>query len=540
MSLSAKLSKNLSLLATILLLIFSLSFSTPKISHAGNFITDSIAAASETALQGWLRSFVQQLPVEMLSWCVGDTAVAQFGLAYENIATKNYYALSQPQQFNIGGILGFTTNTVAVLYNPPASGVQYLAQLKNNFLGGKPVYAQNGIGFKGLQPILPIWQSFRNFVYVLFSLLFIIVGIMIILRVKISSQAVISLQTALPNIITTLLLVTFSYAIAGLLIDLIYVIQGAVILIIDPSFLGPVKNFFGSIPFLQNWLPGIATMTNPNILSTFSMLTLPAVAASLAVGVMAAVITFPISLLLAIPTFGASLLSAPVAGGLVAIIAFLVFTIIVIFNIIKFLLGLFKVYVTLIFSIILAPLQIAMGAFPNSKLNFSSWIMDFVANLAVFPISFLFLFLVNTIIWKIMGAGASSTATDIINMLKGQGNGLGMWVPGMIGGNLPGSGIVTGNITVGAIGLSAIMLLPKLPEMIPQFIFNIKPSPWGTAIGEGFAATDPRKTQAYKLAKTSAGMEIENPQTAIGTWINTKLTHINPDAPKTVNKIISS
>ena len=40
-------------------------------------------------------------------------------------------------------------------------------------------------------------------------------------------------------------------------------------------------------------------------------------------------------------------------------------------------------------------------------------------------------------------------------------------------------------IAVGAIGLSTLMLLSKLPDMIPQYVFMLKPSPWGQAIGEG-------------------------------------------------------
>lgn len=138
-----------------------------------------------------------------------------------------------------GGLLGSATNTIASLYNPPASGIEYLAQMKDNFLG-KPAYAQNGgIGFQGLQPILPIWKAFRNMVYILSSIVFIIIGVMIMLRVKISPQAVINLQNAIPQLITALILVTFSYAIAGLIIDFMYVIQSLVLALI---FSGVGKN----------------------------------------------------------------------------------------------------------------------------------------------------------------------------------------------------------------------------------------------------------------------------------------------------------
>ena len=48
-------------------------------------------------------------------------------------------------------------------------------------------------------------------------------GFMIMFRVKINPQTVVSLQTMIPKLVITLLLVTFSYAIAGLVIDMIYV-----------------------------------------------------------------------------------------------------------------------------------------------------------------------------------------------------------------------------------------------------------------------------------------------------------------------------
>jgi hypothetical protein len=132
---------------------------------------------------------------------------------------------SGPATWVPGGALGFTNSLIASLYAaPPASGVMYLADLWHNKFLGKPAYAQ-GVGFKGLQPILPLWRGFRNVVYLLSSLIFIIIGIMIILRVKISPQAIVTIQSAIPQIITTLILVTFSYAIAGLAIDLMYLFQ---------------------------------------------------------------------------------------------------------------------------------------------------------------------------------------------------------------------------------------------------------------------------------------------------------------------------
>ena len=45
--------------------------------------------------------------------------------------------------------------------------------------------------------------------------------------------------------------------------------------------------------------------------------------------------------------------------------------------------------------------------------------------------------------------------------------------------------VVVADIRGAAIGVAGLSLLSKLPKMVPQYIFMIKPSPWGQAIGEG-------------------------------------------------------
>lgn len=344
-----------------------------------------------------------------------------------------------------GGLVGSATNTIASLYNPPASGIEYLAQMKDSFLG-KPAYAQNGgVGFQGLQPILPIWKAFRNIVYILSSFIFIIIGIMIMLRVKVSPQAVISLQNAIPQLITALILVTFSYAIAGLIIDFMYVIQSLVIAII---FNGVGKNLS------DNLLQGLIN-TNFSHLSGFtfgevfwlSVKNLPVLVISLIGGLISGVI---------IGIFTGNPLIGIAGGGLGVIVFTLLICIMIIVLILKFLFGLIKCYISLILKIITAPLEIGMGAFPNSKMGFSSWIMDVIANISVFPISIIFIILVNVI------AESSS----------------GLWTPNIIG--FAGA---TSALMPFIIAMGGLMLLPKLPEMIPEFIFKLKPSPYGQAIG---------------------------------------------------------
>ena len=121
-----------------------------------------------------------------------------------------------------------SAKAISFLYQQrPASSIDYLAYVNQNLSNKKivkPAYAQEGYGFRVLQPILPVWKALRNVSYFVFIIAFIVYGFMIMFRVKINPQTVISIQLALPKLIATLLLITFSYAIAGLIIDFFYII----------------------------------------------------------------------------------------------------------------------------------------------------------------------------------------------------------------------------------------------------------------------------------------------------------------------------
>lgn len=378
------------------------------------------------------------------------------------------------------GMLGMANQSIAYLYNPPASGVQYIASTVNSFLG-KPAYADNG--YQGLQGIMPIWKSFRNAVYILFSIVFIGIGIAIMLRVKISQQAVVTIQSAIPQLITSLILVTFSYAIAGLLIDLSYVFQALVLAILYNSKGGMSSSLFPGD--LIN--PSFSTLMNVGFWNFYflAIKATPVTALTLLAGIPSGIIAGLIAGL----GFGTTAIIGVVVGAAAFILVFLIILIMILVYTIKFFFGMVKCYITLMLRIILAPLEIGMGAIPNSKMNFSTWIWNVIANLAVFPISLIFLVFVNLIIKSI--------------------NTSGLWAPPMLGGSW---------LLGPAIGLSALMILSKLPSMIPEFIFNIKPTPWGKAIGEGFKAVPGVKTvqQGYGLAK-EAGLK------AAGGWAAEKM-----------------
>lgn len=63
------------------------------------------------------------------------------------------------------------------------------------------------------------WSVARDISYVVFIVIFIVVGFMIMFRKKINSDIVVGIGNALPNIVLGLILVTFSFAISGIIMD---------------------------------------------------------------------------------------------------------------------------------------------------------------------------------------------------------------------------------------------------------------------------------------------------------------------------------
>ena len=122
-----------------------------------------------------------------------------------------------------GGAIGVAGKMIAMLYTPPLHTGDYFKYLASNFGIVKSAHAQAAAGFEGLQPIQSLWVAFRNVVYLLFVIIFIVIGLAIMLRVRIDPRTVMTIQNQIPKIIIGILLVTFSFAIAGFLIDLMYV-----------------------------------------------------------------------------------------------------------------------------------------------------------------------------------------------------------------------------------------------------------------------------------------------------------------------------
>lgn len=159
--------------------------------------------------------------------------------------TGLYCPESNPQKGVVGHVSEFF---VFPFLNKPASGI-YWAQTSLENTGLIPsVSAAEGIGFAAIKPISSLWKVFRDVAYLLVVVVIVAVGFLIMFRTKIDAQTAITAEQALPRIVITLLLITFSFPIAGFLIDLMYFLMAVTITIIAGD---PTKQFF-DVSVMQN------------------------------------------------------------------------------------------------------------------------------------------------------------------------------------------------------------------------------------------------------------------------------------------------
>src|SRR3989344_3388012 len=343
-------------------------------------------------------------------------------------------------------ILGRVNDGIALAYaQPPASTGEYIAYLSNKAGIVHPAYAQ-GIGFSGLSPIIDIWRAFRNIAYGFLILIMVVVGFMILFRWKIDPRTVITIQSALPKIVVTLILITFSYAIVGLMIDVMYLAIYVSIFALGkagPGNLDIVQNFTGGgLPNLfsavfQTGINGVDDIVN------FLIGTNPALVMGLGAAIGSAaglVIGGLVGLFIGVGIGGAAgaILPQVIVGAIVAI------ALVILFFRIFFLL--LSAWVQVFISLIFGPLQLMLGAIPGVN-SFSGWFKNLVANLAVFPITMLLL---------LVGA-----------FLTESGNGGKLWTPPGIsgfGGSPQGAGVA------GLIGLGVLIVIPSIANGFKQTI----------------------------------------------------------------------
>lgn len=353
------------------------------------------------------------------------------------------------------------------------SGISYTRTRLQNFRLIPEVKAQSvGFGFDALKPVQDMWRASRNVAFGLFVLATITFAFMIMFRIKIDPQTVVTVQSAIPKIVISLILVTFSYAIAGFMVDLMYVVIGLLSVILT-AFL----------PF------------NVDPAGVFSYLTLGqpfgAIGINIQTGIFGALAMILLPLLLVITIFIFALIAG--SGGFLFWVAFAIPVLValaLIWMCLKIIWALLKAFVNILLLTIFAPIQLAIGILiPN--FGFGQWLKSFASYLSVFIVTGALLFL--SIVFLIQGvyigfSGIPAGDTIAVAVLKPILGTINPVIPAIISGSpwppLLGSGNAQG-VGLLFLGVSFVLftMIPKATDVV-QAIMSGKPFAYGSAIGE--------------------------------------------------------
>lgn len=456
-----KAKRLLLLLSLICCLLFIVSPSLIQASWVDEDFTESLKAYKEceendkVSMECYIKKSVQENAITV--------SIGVMGLEYDE---------EKGVGFNQEGALSMLGNLIAGMYaNPPASFSYYAYDVLQNVGLAPKAYAQ-GIGYSGLSPIMPLWKAFRNITYMLLVIILMIIGLMIMFRMKINPQTVISIQNALPRIAVTLLLITFSYAIVGFLIDLMYL---AIMLVIalygQAGFIKPdqvalvqtryltegARNlmgavFGGGLRSVDDIVKGIFGPVNWGREAVLTTL--------------AAVVGFAfpatwVPLLLG----GAVALRHFVGGAIIGLIVSLV----LLFTFLR-LFGIFLTsYIQIILALIFAPFQIVFDSLPG-RAGFLAWLQGLIANLIIFP---------------------ATVVLFMLGMVLSARNPENLWTPPFLGGNYAysASGFISLGIVIltpqilGAIkkAFAAKPVLPISPGMVTGPVLGMGSGAWNLA-----------------------------------------------------------
>ena len=320
------------------------------------------------------------------------------------------------------GVLGDINSGIVALYNPPASTRTYVADVMKSAKIIPEAQAQ-GLGFSALDPILETWKSFRNLAYLFFVVIFLIIGFMIMFRTKVG-QAAITAQQAIPSVIVAMLAVTFSYAIAGFMIDIMYVAM----YVLASYFTEGSKIISGNIFSLVGLMFQGTGAATQNAIEQFME---SALNISMVNYVGQAV------------SWLSSLMGTVIIGIAILFATFKVFF------------ELVKTYVSVLIQIIFSPIILMLGAFPG-KNTFGKWLKNLAGNLILWPVVLLCVLVQRMLTAPIRSLNWTGNE-DLIDSTFGGG-----FMPPF----LVGQG--QGNIIPVILGIGILLVIPEIMQQVKK------------------------------------------------------------------------
>ena len=406
-----------------------------------------ISGLCETPVAGYQQAGYWQMPTVQQTQTnaygsgegVSGESMTSASLGW-NMGTLSAYILGplpgatgEVEDAQTGGAVGTFGNLIAGMTStPPVRTTTYIADLGQSLGLAKPTYAQ-GTGFRALEPVLPLWKAFRNIAYFGFVIIFVVVGFMIMFRKNIDPQTVITVQSSLPKIIITLLLITFSYAIASLMIDLIYLLIYLLIGLF--TTFGIIEGTKAKDILLGE---SVFTIALQNLIGIGKE--------EIAGASAAAVADITNSIFKGI--------GGKIVGGIGQALAYVVFAVAILIAVFKLFFQLLMAYIGIIFSVIFAPIMLIFNALPGSN-SFGSWLKGILANALVFP--------VTAVMFLIIAALIGSQKFGVTDSGYGSNQYPDLQLP-FISGGIPTDAMQA------IIAIGFLMMMPKIIEMIQKMM----------------------------------------------------------------------
>jgi hypothetical protein len=459
-------------------------------------------------------------PVNPQQQCLGINPVTN-KLGYSQDPAEQQFGVQQESP-QIGGALGTMANMVAVMYTPTVSSTQYSQYLASNFGIVKSANAQVaaqedcsknvtiGYGFCGLQPIFSLWVASRDFAYAILVIAFIFLGLGVMLRYKADSKTIMTIQNQIPRVIIAILLITFSYAIAGIMIDIMWTVTYAGVNAIGGASDARVRaGCTGQPTDTPEGQPLGEAATNNLLDNPFSFanriylrdcngnIGIPGQVDPALVGqsiepsdngVVNIAGRISDSFILLMHSVINELLGwddggecASWTGGLqleecledfglwlADIIIILIIVVVLIIALFRLWFELIKAYVSFFIFVILGPIWIVFGLLPGTPLGFQKWLRLIFANLAAFPLVAFILVFARVVVEAIPPVDPAQQFQNSI------------FVPPLVGNP---NGTAFGPL----MALGAILIAPSIPAMIRERMGAGK-NKFGPTIAAGIAA----------------------------------------------------
>lgn len=383
------------------------------------------------------------------------------------------------------------------MYTPTVSSTQYMSYLSSNFGIVKTANAQApaggdcskdtnfGYGFCGLQPIFNLWVAMRDFSYALLVIAFIFLGVGVMLRFKVDPRTVMNLQNQIPRVIIAILLITFSYAIAGGMVDLMWTVTySGVNMIASTTPDAKVREGCGNEPgdgvsltesATNNLLDNPVSFANRIYLRDCNGVDSGIV--NVSGRVTDAFIALAISIIKEITGWNIDNLNCGVITGnigdclveaglwLTELIITLIILVTIFIALFRLWFELIKAYITFFIFVILGPIWIVLGLVPGRPLGFEKWFRLIFANLAAFPlVAFILVFA------RVVVESVQKDPTVPVNPTA-------IFVPPLVGNpNANAFGVL--------LALGAILIAPTIPGMIRERM-KVGQGKFGTTIAAG-------------------------------------------------------